>query len=336
MSNVNQTTMSDAVKTQYNRNLLIRALPRLIHGRWGQKSIINQFGSEEWRRYGSLAAVTTPLSEGTTPSEQSAPTLTLVTATPLFYGAWLGLTDEIDMTTIDPAVMWMSEVLAEQCGLSIDTLRRNDITAGATKVYAGGAANRGAVARVTSDISFKEFLKAVATLWASNAREVQGNRYVVILHPDSLATLFLDPSFYNLFTEEAGRMDGSALRSGFVGSILNCDIYCTSNAREYTDEGLSNADVYSALFIGKEAYGMSGMGAIAPKEVDNAGPEVKNMTGRGGVSASPVQLIVKQLGSAGADDPLNQRGTVAWKAGEDTVILNSAFIVDMEHTNIRS
>jgi len=45
---------------------------------------------------------------------------------------------------------------------------------------------------------------------------------------------------------------------------------------------------------------------------------------------------VKQLGSAGADDPMDQRGSVAWKAGEDTVILNSAFIVDLEHCNIRS
>ena len=339
MSNVTQTAMADAIKTQYNRNLLMRALPRLIHGRWGQKSVINQFGSEEWRRYGSLAAVTTAIpTEGTTPTEQSAPSLTLVTATPLFYGAWLGVTDEIEMTSIDPTVMWMSGVLGEQAGLSADTLRRNDITAGATKLYAGSAAGRTSLASPAGDINYKDFLRAVATLHGANAVEVQNGRFIVILHPDSMASLFLDPTFVNLFTFEASRQDGSALRSGYAGTVLGCDIYVTSNGREYVDGGSGGTpDVYSALFIGKEAYGISGLGSIAAtKEVDNAGPESRNMTGRGGVAASPVKLIVKQLGSAGADDPLDQRGSVAWKLAEDTVILNSAFIVDLEHTNLMS
>ena len=334
--NVNQTNMADAIKTQYNRNLLMRALPRLIHGRWGQHSILNKFGSEEWRRYGGLAAVTAALSEGVTPTEQSAPSLTLVTATPLFYGAWLGVTDEIDMTSIDATVMYMSAILGEQAGLSIDTLRRNEITDGATDVFAGGNTARNQLASPNSDINYKDILKCIATLDGADTKRLENGRYVVILHPDSLYTLFLDPTVVNLFTFEAARQDGSALRAGYVAGspILGCDLYVTSNAREYADGGLgSTPDVYSALFIGQEAYGMSGMGSIAPKEVDNAGTESLNMTGRGGVSASPVRLIVKQLGFA---DELDQQGSVGWKAGEDTVILNSAFIVNYEHTTIRS
>ena len=288
MANVNQTNMADAIKTSYNRNLLMRALPRLIHGRWGTKSILNKFGSEEWRRYGSLAAVTSAIgTEGTTPSEQSAPSLTLVTATPLFYGAWLGVTDEIDFTSIDATVMYMSAILGEQAGLSIDTLRRNDITDGATKLYAGGNTARNQLASPNADLNYKDVLKAVATLQAANASPVQNGRFIIILHPDSLATLFLDPTIVNLFTFEASRQDGSALRAGYAGTsvILGCDIYVTSNAREYANGGLgSTPDVYSALFIGREAYGIAGMGSIAPKEVDNGGPETFNMTGRGGVS----------------------------------------------------
>jgi N4-gp56 family major capsid protein len=329
--------MSNAIKTQYNRNLLMRALPRLIHGRWGQHSVLNKFGSEEWRRYGGLAAVTSAIgTEGSTPAEETAPSLTLVTATPLFYGAWLGVTDEIDFTSIDATVMYMSAILGEQAGLSIDTLRRNEITDGGTDVFAGGNTARNQLSSPNSDISYKDLLKCIAVLDGGNAKRLANGRYVLILHSDSLYTLFLDPTVVNLFTFEASREAGSALRAGYVAGspILGLDIYVTSNAREYANGGLgSTPDVYSALFIGEEAYGMSGMGSIAPKEVDNAGTESLNMTGRGGVSASPVRLIVKQLGFA---DELDQRGSVGWKAGEDTVILNAAFLINYEHTNFRS
>ncbi len=49
MSELTQTTMSDAIKTQYERRLLTRALPRLVHGRWGTTARLNKYGSYELR-----------------------------------------------------------------------------------------------------------------------------------------------------------------------------------------------------------------------------------------------------------------------------------------------
>jgi hypothetical protein len=49
MANINQTSMSDAIKTQYERRLLTRALPRLVHGRFGTDARLNKFGSYELR-----------------------------------------------------------------------------------------------------------------------------------------------------------------------------------------------------------------------------------------------------------------------------------------------
>jgi N4-gp56 family major capsid protein len=44
-----------------------------------------------------------------------------------------------------------------------------------------------------------------------------------------------------------------------------------------------------------------------------------------------VEIIVKPAGSSGSDDPLNQRGTIAWKVkGFCTVILNDDYIVRIE------
>ena len=333
MANITQTTVADGVKTQYERRLLVRAVPRLVHGRWGIPARLNKYGSLEWRKYGALSAITAALTEGTTPSEQATPSLTLVTATPLFYGAWIGYTDEIDMTVFDPLVSEVSGILGEQAGLSVDTLIRNTLTAGATKDYSGNQTARNALQTPAHDVTYADFVKQVAALEAANAMTVDGDSYICIMHSYTWASLMLDPTFVNLFIEGEG---GKALRDGFVGRVMRCNIYVTSNGRSYADGGAnSTEDVYSMLFIAGESYGVTGMAGIAPKMVDTAGVSGKNLTGAG-KRASPVELIMKGLGSAGADDPLNQRGTIAWKTGFDTDLLNAAWCRDLEHVNVFS
>ena len=328
--NMTQTSMSDAVKTMYERRLLVRAVPRLIHGRFGKKATINKYGSLEWRRYESVSAVTSALTEGETPTEETQPSITTVTATPEWYGAWIGYSDELDATAYDPIVAEVSGVLGEQAGTSVDTLIRNDVTAGATKIYSGGQTARANLDAPAHNVAYSDFLYGLSKLMANNALPLMNNRFAVIIHPDTWATLYQDPTFVNLFTEDIDPM-----RSGYMGTILMCDVFVTSNAREYASGGVGSTDVYSMLFIGRESFGVVGVGNTTPRDVDMAGVEGKPLTGAG-TKASPVKIIVKPLGSAGAADPLNQRGTIGWKASLDTKILNSAFIVDLEHTTVRS
>ena len=72
--------------------------------------------------------------------------------------------------------------------------------------------------------------------------------------------------------------------------------------------GAGGADVYSTLIIGDDAYG------------------VTEVTGGG------LEHIVKQLGSAGTADPLNQRATCGWKAIKTAVILVQQYMVRVETT----
>ena len=73
--------------------------------------------------------------------------------------------------------------------------------------------------------------------------------------------------------------------------------------------GASDADVYSTLIYGENAFGTIELGG----------------TGRN------VQIIINAPGSSGALDPLAQRGTIAWKVkGFCTVILQDDFIVRLE------
>lgn len=334
MANNTQTTLASAVKTQYEKRLLTRALPRLIHGRWGLKARLNKMGAYELRKYGALSAVSAALSEGATPAEQSAISLTLVTVTPSFYGAWIGYTDEIDMTAFDPIVSEFSAILGEQAGLSADTLIRNALTDGATKDYAGSATSRATVDAPAHFLTYADFIKQVAALEADNAMPVDGEDFVCIMHSFTWATLMQDPTFVNLFIDESGG-DSNPLRSGYVGRILRCKIYVSSNSRKYVDEGVgSTTDVYSMLFIAREAYGTVGISATTPNlDLDSANPMSTNMTGQ---NVKPVEVIVKPLGSAGADDPLNQRATVGWKMSLGEAVTNSAWIRDLEHANVAS
>ncbi len=72
---------------------------------------------------------------------------------------------------------------------------------------------------------------------------------------------------------------------------------------EAGDEG---SDVYVTLIFGENAYGTT--------ELANGG----------------LEHIVKQLGSGGSSDPLNQRATVGWKATKVTVRLVEAFMIRIE------
>lgn len=331
MANLNQTSLSDAIKTQYEKRLLTRAVPRFVHGRWGKLASLNGFGAYELRRYGSLSAVTSALTEGATPAESSAPSLTLFTIIPLFYGSWLGWTDELEMTVFDPLISEMSSILGEQCGLSADTLVRNALTDGATADFSGTATSRATVDAPQHYVTYADFLKQLALLQGSNALPLEGQDFVVIIHPDTWATLMQDTVFVNLFVQETS---DSPIRSGYMGRILNCRVYVSSNAREYADEGVgSTTDVYSMLFIGRESHGYVGFGNITPDMMDTNADGFATNTGK---EVKPVEIIVNQVGSSGSADPMRQRASVAWKMALATTVLNSTWIRNLEHATIAS
>lgn len=258
MANLNTTTLADSVKTKYETRLLIRAVPRFLHGRWARKATISKYGSYELRRYEGMSAITSALNEGVTPAEQDSPTLTTVTLTPLWYGAWIGYNDEIDMETYDPIVSEVTGVLGEQAGLSADTLIRNDLTANSSKRYSGGKSSRATLDYPNDIITYSDVVDAYAQLMAQNALPMEGEYFIVLIHPHTYATLMKDPTFVNAF-QKANQGVGATGNPmpGYLGDFLMCRFFISSNVREYTDGGVGSDDVYSMLFLGRESYGVS-------------------------------------------------------------------------------
>jgi len=71
----NLTTTTDVdpgVATYYDRILLTRALPYLVHLKWAQEKTLDKKSGNtvKFRRYSALSKATTPLSEGVTPPGQ--------------------------------------------------------------------------------------------------------------------------------------------------------------------------------------------------------------------------------------------------------------------------
>ena len=87
------------------------------------------------------------------------------------------------------------------------------------------------------------------------------------------------------------------------------NVTAADNTVIYPGEGgKDGADVYSTLVLGDDAYG------------------VTEITGGG------LPHIVRQRGSAGSGDPLNQRATVGWKATKTAEILVQQYMVRIEAT----
>ena len=134
MAYTTKTEIPDEVNNYYVRTLLERLLPLLVHTKFGQVTDIpRKSGSNtiKWRRYNSLSAATTPLTEGTTP-DGSQLSVTDITADVLQYGDFLLITDVVDYESQDAVLTEANQVLGEQAGLTLDELARNVLVAGTT------------------------------------------------------------------------------------------------------------------------------------------------------------------------------------------------------------
>lgn len=328
MANLTTTTLADSIRIQYEMRLLSRAIPRLVYGRWPVQAKLNKAGSYQLRKYGSLPLISTPLSEGVTPAEQAAPSITPTTVTPVFYGAWIGSTDITEIEVFDDYLSEVASILGEQVGLSADTIIRNALTDGATADYSGGAASRGALTYPDHEISYVDLVNLAATMDASSALPIDGENFILIIHPHTYASLMTDETFVNMMVQENGH---ESIQRGYLGKVLRFTIYVTANAREYADEGAGGTtDVYSMVVLAKESYGTLGVAGMEADVVDNQADNGKPLTGQ---KIKPVNIIVKAVGSAGALDPLNQRGTMGWKMCLNVVMLNADWAINYEHVN---
>lgn len=317
--------MSAEMKTFYEKRLIDQAEPALVHDQFGDPYPIPANGGKniEFRKYDSLPKATTPLTEGVTPDGQTM-NVSTVTAEVKQYGGWVPITDTLQLTSIDNNILQATKIIASQAGRTLDTITREVLNGGTNVQYAEGQvdsrANLCGGSKTDSEnhyLTVDAVRRAVRYLKVMNAPKINGY-YAGIIHPDCSYDLMSDPKWVNVKTYS----DPDGIYEGEIGRIEGVRFVETSEAKVFTHAGkdyetgtassgtvtpkASARDVYSTLILGADAYG------------------VTEITGGG------LQHIVKQLGSAGTADPLDQRATAGWKATKVAERLVEAYMVRIE------
>lgn len=303
-----QTTLlaglSDEMKTFYDMTLIDEASANLVHDQFGQKRPIPKGSGKtiEFRKFSPLAKASTPLTEGVTPDGNSL-TVTNITATVAQYGDYIVQSDVLELTSLDNTILEATKLLGRQAGATLDTVTRNVLQGGTNVTFCPKVAAGGAETEVTkreeldntSQLTVKVIQQVVAKLRAQNAPTING-KYVAIIHPYVAYDLMRDPEWIDAHKYA----NPTNLYEGEIGEVAGVRFVQTSEAKIY------DGGVFGTLIFGDGAYG------------------VTEITGGG------LQTIVKQKGSAGTADPLDQRSSVGWKAIKTAELLIPNYLVRVE------
>ena len=301
-SNTTGNDLSPEMKTYYQDRLIDLVEPLLVHDQFGQKRPIPQGRGKttEFRAFTKLPKITTQLVEGVTPDGQALDSYT-VTSTVKQYGGYVCLTDFIMQTAIDPIAEEALKLIASQGARSMDTVTREIINAGTNVQYGDGSKSSRSSLTASDKLTVLAVRKAVRALKRQDAPMINGN-YVAIVHPDIAFDLMSDSTWvdWQKYTSP------EHMYKNEIGQIAGVRFVETTEAKVFEGAGASSADVYSTLIIGEGAYGVTD------------------------ISGGGLQTIIKQKGSGGTSDPLDQRATVGWKCAKTAEILVNEYMVRIE------
>ena len=299
-----QTTLLPALsaemKTFYDMTLIDEAQSNLVHDQFGQKRPIPKNGGKtiEFRKFAPLAKALTPITEGVTPDGKSLEVST-ITAEVAQYGDYITQSDVLELTSLDNTILEATKLLGRQAGVTLDTVVRDILHETTNVTYCPKADGTAVTSRSALDntcqLTVKVVQKVVAKLRAQNAPTI-GGKYVAIIHPYVAYDLMRDPEWIDAHKYA----NPTNLYEGEIGEISGVRFVQTTEAKIY--EG----GVFGTLIMGEGAYG------------------VTEITGGG------LQTIVKQKGSAGTADPLDQRSSVGWKAIKTAELLIPNYLVRVE------
>ena len=301
--NTNVTTdsgMSVEMKTFYDMSLIDEAQPNLIHDQFGQKRPIPANGGKkiEFRKFASLPKALTPLTEGVTPDGKKL-SASKIEAEVSQYGDYIVHSDVLKLTTIDNTIVEATKILGNQAGLTLDTITRNVLHSGTNVYYCPKADGTAVDSRTglddTCKLTVDVIKRAVAIMKKNNAPKINGD-YVAIVHPFVAYDLMSDGAWIDAHKYA----NPDSIYEGEIGKIAGVRFVESSEAKVY--EG----GVFGTLLIADGAYGIT------------------EITGGG------LQTIIKQIGSSGVADALDQRGSIGWKAMKTAEILVEPYLMRIE------
>lgn len=298
----NSTGLTPGMQTYYNRTLLKVFEPNLVHLQNADvyPMPLNNGLIQNFRKLIPLEGSTTPLNEGN-PGDSVMYSEIAVTVQLNQYGQYARTTDKLDMSHMDLTLDRKVKMMGDAGARSIDTLVREELATCTNVIYANGKTSR-ATLTPADKLTNKEIRRAVKILKKNLAKPFNGY-YIAIIGPDTVYDLQEDEAFIAVSKYQ----DKENIYSGEVGRLFGVRFIETTQAKIFEKAGASSADVASIIVLGQYAYGITSWKGANPR------------------------VIVKPVGSAGTDDPLDQISTVGWKMdGFGVKLLQPEFAVRIE------
>lgn len=283
--------LSPEMKTYYDMRLIDMASPQLVYDQFAQKRPIPKNGGKTIE-FRKFSA----LPKATTPIQEGITPaggsleVTAITATVEQYGYYIVQSDVLELTSLDNTIIEATKLLGRQAGVTLDTITRDIILSEASVFRMAGGGDT-----ATANASVADVVKIAAELKAANAPTINGD-YVAIIHPYVAHDLMRDPEWIDAHKYA----QPENLYAGEIGKVGGVRFVETSEAK------IIENGIFQCLFIGDGAYGTT------------------EITGGG------LQTIIKQKGSAGTADPLDQRSSVGWKAMKTAEVLVPEYMVVYE------
>ena len=298
------SALAPGMQTYYNRELLRTFEPELVHLQFGDeyRMPMNNGLVMNMRKIVPLATDVdgAKLTEGQ-PGDGKSLAETEVTVQLEQYGEYARTTDKLDMAHLDLSILRKTKLFADSGARNIDAVVREELATCPNVIYANGKTARNALT-ATDKLTTKDLRKAVRTLKKAHAQTF-GGYYIAIVGPDTYYDLQDDEAFVAVSRYQ----DKEAVYTGEIGRLFGVRIVQSTEAKIFENAGASSADVASIIVLGQYAYGYTSWKGAKPR------------------------VIVKPVGSAGTNDPLDQISTIGWKMdGFGVKMLQPEFAVRIE------
>lgn len=279
----------------------------------------------KWRRAIPFAASMEALTEGITPTPMGIE-YEDVSSVIAQYGSWIPFTDVLIETHEDENLKQMTMLAGEQAALTKERILWNVLVAGTNVIYSGTATARN---QVVAPIDLGDIRLAERTLKVAMAKPITK----MVNASDRIATQPVAPGYIGFghtnMEQDLRNITGFVPRENYastsgllsaqeIGKIEDVRFILAPHFTYFSGAGGAigsgvittggNADVYPLVIIGADAFA-----ATPLKGMDSARVGVKNP---------------KMAESY--EDPLGQRGFVAWKMWYSAVRLNEAWMVRIE------
>ncbi len=254
-----QTTssLSGEVKTYYEAKFLEIAQYQLLHQDGARKNTHPKGEGKtiQFNRYSPLSSATTPLTEGSNPTEVDI-TGSQVTCTLQEYGNTVKVSRLLRLTSVDADAEEKVELVGQNMGETLDTLAREALFSGATAQLAGGKAALSDIA-ASDTFNSTEIKKAVRTLQINKARKYPDGFFLGKIGPYTEYDIKGDSTWANAKTYS----DVKALYRGEVGELHGVRMINVTNQKSES----STVTVYSNFIHGDYAFACYDLEQDRPK-----------------------------------------------------------------------